>query len=131
MLTDVREIDLPTYAYRGTECEHTFDLYQSFADDALTACIECGGPVRKVLSPVGVVFKGSGFYRNDSREKGKGSTAKGTSGKSSGTGATKEKTSADASSPSTSSAASTSGSSGGSATTGSQTSTAPAKAASA
>ena len=58
---------MPTYAYRCTECGHAFDVYQSFTEDSLTVCPECSGKLRKVLSPVGVVFKGSGFYRNDSR----------------------------------------------------------------
>lgn len=58
---------MPTYAYRCTECGHAFDIYQSFTEDSLTVCPECSGKLRKVLSPVGVVFKGSGFYRNDSR----------------------------------------------------------------
>jgi putative FmdB family regulatory protein len=58
---------LPTYQYRCTECHHAFEQFQSFTDDALTVCPECGGRLRKVYNAVGVVFKGSGFYRNDSR----------------------------------------------------------------
>ena len=58
---------MPTYAYRCTECGHAFDIYQSFTDDDLKVCPECSGVLRKVLSSVGVVFKGSGFYRTDSR----------------------------------------------------------------
>lgn len=58
---------MPTYQYACTECGHEFDAVQSFSDDALTQCPECGGRLRKVFSAVGVVFKGSGFYRNDSR----------------------------------------------------------------
>ncbi|RPF26136.1 FmdB family zinc ribbon protein [Georgenia muralis] len=58
---------MPTYAYRCTVCGHEFEAKQSFADDALTVCPECGGALRKLFSSVGVVFKGSGFYRNDSR----------------------------------------------------------------
>lgn len=58
---------MPTYQYACTECGHRFDVVQSFRDDALTECPRCRGRLRKVFSPVGVVFKGSGFYRTDSR----------------------------------------------------------------
>jgi putative FmdB family regulatory protein len=58
---------LPTYQYRCTDCGHEFEEFQSFTDDALTVCPACGGRLRKVFNAVGVVFKGSGFYRNDSR----------------------------------------------------------------
>ena len=58
---------MPTYQYRCTECDHAFEQFQSFTDDALTVCPVCGGRLRKVFNAVGVVFKGSGFYRNDSR----------------------------------------------------------------
>ena len=58
---------MPTYAYACTACEHRFEIVQSFSDDSLTACPECEGRLRKLFNAVGVVFKGSGFYRNDSR----------------------------------------------------------------
>lgn len=58
---------MPTYQYACTECSHSFEQVQSFADDALTVCPVCQGRLRKVYNAVGVVFKGSGFYRNDSR----------------------------------------------------------------
>jgi putative FmdB family regulatory protein len=58
---------VPTYQYACTECGHAFDQFQSFTDDALTVCPECQGRLRKVFNAVGVVFKGSGFYRTDSR----------------------------------------------------------------
>lgn len=58
---------MPTYAYRGSTCTHEFETVQKFADAPLTECIECGGPIRRVFQPVGVVFKGSGWYINDSR----------------------------------------------------------------
>jgi putative FmdB family regulatory protein len=58
---------VPTYQYSCTECGHFFETVQSFTDDSLTTCPECGGRLRKVFNAVGVVFKGSGFYRNDSR----------------------------------------------------------------
>ena len=60
---------MPTYQYACTECGHAFDQFKSFSDDALTECPECQGRLRKVFNAVGVVFKGSGFYRNDSRDK--------------------------------------------------------------
>ena len=58
---------MPTYQYACTECGHGFEQVQSFTDDALTVCPECQGRLRKVFNAVGVVFKGSGFYRTDSR----------------------------------------------------------------
>lgn len=67
---------MPTYAYRGTVCDHQFDYVQKFADQPLTECIECGGPVRRVYSAVGVVFKGSGWYINDSRKSSGGNVSK-------------------------------------------------------
>lgn len=75
---------MPTYQYRCVDCEQSFERYQSFTDDPITVCplplngqsgngsaAECGGEVRKVFSNVGISFKGSGFYRNDSRSDGK------------------------------------------------------------
>ena len=58
---------MPTYQYSCTDCGHFFEAVQSFSDDSLTVCPECEGRLRKVFNAVGVVFKGSGFYRNDSR----------------------------------------------------------------
>jgi putative FmdB family regulatory protein len=58
---------VPTYSYRCTECDNAFDIHQAFTDDTLTVCPVCGGKLRKVFSPVGVTFSGSGFYRTDSR----------------------------------------------------------------
>ena len=59
---------MPTYQYACTECGHAFEQFQSFSDDALTVCPECEGRLRKLYNAVGVVFKGSGFYRTDSRK---------------------------------------------------------------
>ena len=59
---------MPTYQYACTECGHDFEAVQSFSDDSLTECPACQGRLRKVFGSVGVVFKGSGFYRNDSRD---------------------------------------------------------------
>ena len=70
---------MPTYSYACTECDHRFDAVQSFSDDSLTVCPVCEGRLRKVFSAVGVVFKGGGFYRTDSRS---GSSASMPAGKS-------------------------------------------------
>jgi putative FmdB family regulatory protein len=59
---------VPTYAYACKDCSHAFDIVQSFTDSTLTSCPECQGTLRKKFNSVGVVFKGSGFYRTDSRE---------------------------------------------------------------
>jgi putative FmdB family regulatory protein len=64
---------VPTYQYACTACDHRLEAVQSFSDPSLTVCPECGGTLRKVFSSVGIVFKGSGFYRTDSRS-GAGST---------------------------------------------------------
>ncbi|GGY15022.1 FmdB family zinc ribbon protein [Streptomyces anandii] len=58
---------MPTYQYQCTECGEGLEAVQKFTDDALTECPSCGGRLKKVFSAVGIVFKGSGFYRNDSR----------------------------------------------------------------
>ena len=62
---------MPTYSYACTECDNRFDAVQAFTDDALTTCEQCSGRLRKLFNSVGVVFKGSGFYRTDSRESAK------------------------------------------------------------
>ncbi|KSU58455.1 FmdB family transcriptional regulator [Gordonia sp. SGD-V-85] len=58
---------VPTYSYACTECDNKFDIVQSFSDDSLTECPQCAGRLRKLFNSVGIVFKGSGFYRTDSR----------------------------------------------------------------
>ena len=58
---------MPTYQYACTECGDQLEMVQRFSDDPLTVCPACSGRLRKVFSPVGIVFKGSGFYRTDSR----------------------------------------------------------------
>lgn len=73
---------MPTYSYACKECENRFDAVQAFTDDTLTTCPECSGPLRKLFNSVGVVFKGSGFYRTDSRA-GANSASDGDSGASS------------------------------------------------
>jgi putative FmdB family regulatory protein len=89
---------VPTYQYTCTECGEPVEAVQKFSDAPLTVCAACGGRLRKVFSPVGIVFKGSGFYRTDSR---KGATATDPATKE--TKETKEKVSADSSSSSSSS----------------------------
>jgi putative FmdB family regulatory protein len=75
---------VPTYQYVCTECGGQLEAVQKFTDDALTVHEDCGGRLRKVFSPVGIVFKGSGFYRTDSRGNGSsGSSSSGGSGSSS------------------------------------------------
>jgi putative FmdB family regulatory protein len=68
-----KEASVPTYQYACTACGEQLEAVQSFTDDPLTECPVCGGALRKVFSAVGVVFKGSGFYKNDSRKGGSGS----------------------------------------------------------
>jgi putative FmdB family regulatory protein len=58
---------VPTYSYACTACDNRFDIVQSFSDDSLTVCPACSGKLRKLFNSVGIVFKGSGFYRTDSR----------------------------------------------------------------
>ncbi len=83
---------MPTYQYTCTECGEPVEAVQKFTDAPLTVCAACGGRLRKVFSPVGIVFKGSGFYRTDSRN---GSSAAAPAAKDG-----KEKTSSDSSSSS-------------------------------
>ncbi|WP_433731386.1 FmdB family zinc ribbon protein [Nocardia sp. CA-129566] len=81
---------MPTYSYACTQCDNRFDIVQSFADEALSVCSECSGKLRKLFNSVGIVFKGSGFYRTDSRggastasEPAKSDSGSGSSGSSS------------------------------------------------
>ncbi|WP_084670862.1 FmdB family zinc ribbon protein [Sporichthya polymorpha] len=74
---------MPTYQYACTECGHEFEAVQKFSDSALTECPNCTGKLRKVFSAVGVVFKGSGFYRTDSRSSNGSSSSSSTSSSSS------------------------------------------------
>ncbi len=102
---------MPTYSYACTECDNKFDAVQAFTDDALTTCPACQGRLRKLFNSVGVVFKGSGFYRNDSRESAKTTSAASSSApseKPAGSGSEKSdkaatKTSSDSGSSSSSS----------------------------
>jgi putative FmdB family regulatory protein len=114
---------VPTYQYACTACDHRFEAVQSFSDASLTVCPACSGTLRKVFSSVGIVFKGSGFYRTDSR-----------SGSSTGAAAKSENGSAASKGESGSDAAKTTSSSSGSGSSGaskdSSGSTTPAAAAS-
>ena len=111
---------MPTYAYACTECEHRFEIVQSFIDDSLTECPKCDGRLRKVFNAVGVVFKGSGFYRTDSRNDmrrgstsssrhGSNSSSSSDSASGSASSTTSGRSSADSSSASTSSDSSSGG----------------------
>lgn len=109
---------MPTYQYQCTDCGEALEVHQSFTDDALTECPACQGRLRKVFNAVGVVFKGSGFYRNDSRgtttsSETSSSSSSSSSSASKDSGAAKEKTST-SSSTSGSSTSSSSTSTGGS-----------------
>ncbi|MGE9807796.1 FmdB family zinc ribbon protein [Janibacter sp. G1551] len=73
---------MPTYVYACRSCDHQFETVQSFSDDALTECPECDGALRKVYNAVGVVFKGGGFYRNDSRSTSSSTSSSSTSSSS-------------------------------------------------
>ena len=100
---------MPTYSYACTECDNRFDAVQAFSDDALTTCEKCSGRLRKLFGSVGVVFKGSGFYRNDSRESAKSSSNG--SAKSSSSSSSEGSSSSDTSSSSDKSSSSSSSSS--------------------
>ncbi|MET9651609.1 FmdB family zinc ribbon protein [Streptomyces sp. NPDC006460] len=108
---------MPTYQYQCTECGEGLEAVQKFTDDALTVCPNCEGRLKKVFSAVGIVFKGSGFYRNDSR--GSSSSSSPASSKPSGTSSTTSTTSSSDAKP----AASSGTTSGSSASSSSSSST--------
>ncbi|MEU8539814.1 FmdB family zinc ribbon protein [Streptomyces sp. NPDC048717] len=100
---------MPTYQYQCTECGEGLEAVQKFTDDALTECPNCKGRLKKVFSAVGIVFKGSGFYRNDSRGSSSSSTpasSKSTSSTSSSTSTSSTSSSSSDSKPATSSSTS-------------------------
>src|SRR5437879_13334811 len=105
---------MPTYQYACTTdgCGNEFELVQSFTDPAASECPVCGGPVRKVFSAVGVVFKGSGFYRTDSRAAAKSSTSTSSSSSSSSSSRSSDSSSSDSSSSAKKSDSSSSSGSG-------------------
>ncbi|MEU5656288.1 FmdB family zinc ribbon protein [Streptomyces sp. NPDC047737] len=109
---------MPTYQYQCTECGEGLEAVQKFTDDALTVCPNCEGRLKKVFSAVGIVFKGSGFYRNDSRGSSSSSTPATSSSKTSDASTssaskTESKPAASASSSSSSSSSASSTSSSG------------------
>nr|WP_208115445.1 FmdB family zinc ribbon protein [Labedaea rhizosphaerae] len=99
---------MPTYQYACKACDHRFEEVQSFTDAALTECPQCGGQLRKLYSSVGVVFKGSGFYRTDSRTGSGKSESSTTSSSDSSTSSSSSKKSTESSSASSSSSSTTS-----------------------
>ncbi|MGM1059788.1 FmdB family zinc ribbon protein [Saccharothrix sp. Mg75] len=99
---------MPTYQYACTECDHRFEAVQAFTDNALTDCPECAGRLRKLYGAVGVVFKGSGFYRNDSRSSSASPSAPAAKGESKGESKSESTSSTPASTPSSSSSSSSS-----------------------
>ena len=99
---------MPTYSYACTVCDNRFDAVQAFTDDALTTCPKCSGRLRKLFNSVGVVFKGSGFYRTDSRESSKSSVKVDKSDSSSSSSSEKTSSSSDSSSSSSTSSTSSS-----------------------
>jgi putative FmdB family regulatory protein len=95
---------MPTYQYACSACQHEFEVFQAFTDTSLTHCPECGGELRKVYSAVGVVFKGSGFYKTDSKSSSSasssGASSSGTSSSSASTKPAPAKESSPAPAPS-------------------------------
>lgn len=73
------EFVVPTYGYRCDNCDHTFEVLQKMSDDPITECEKCKGEVRRILYPVGIVFKGSGFHINDYKKPDKGGSSSSTS----------------------------------------------------
>ena len=109
---------MPTYSYACTECGHAFDVRQSFTDDPLTDCPECAngaGRLRKVIHPVGIAFKGSGFYKTDSRASGGTQGSGGPGAKDAGVGGGSTESAASTSSESDASSGSSGSSSSGAA----------------
>ncbi|KRE97358.1 FmdB family transcriptional regulator [Nocardioides sp. Soil774] len=99
---------MPTYQYACTECGHSFEQFQSFSEDALTVCPECDGKLRKLFNAVGVVFKGSGFYRTDSRSSSSSSTPASTTASTSSSDSASSSSSSSSSTTSSSSSSSSS-----------------------
>ncbi len=80
---------MPTYAYRCSACAHEFETVQKFSEEPLKTCPECGSPIHRVIFPVGIVFKGSGWYINDSRKSGEQKPEKSSSSDSPDSGESK------------------------------------------
>ncbi|HWD71889.1 MAG TPA: FmdB family zinc ribbon protein [Actinomycetota bacterium] len=86
---------MPTYEYACKSCGQHVEVVQSFKDDPLKTCAVCGGPLRKVFGSIGIAFKGSGFYRNDSRPAASSSSDKSSSDQSSSDKGSSDKSSSD------------------------------------
>ncbi|MET7788758.1 FmdB family zinc ribbon protein [Streptomyces sp900116325] len=109
---------MPTYQYQCTECGEGLEAVQKFTDDALTVCPNCEGRLKKVFSAVGIVFKGSGFYRNDSRGSSSSSAPAAASAKATGSTSSTSSTGSDSKSSASSSAPASSSSSSASSSSG-------------
>ncbi|MFK8847188.1 FmdB family zinc ribbon protein [Streptomyces sp. Ac-502] len=114
---------MPTYQYQCTACGEGLEAVQKFTDDALTECPACNGRLKKVFSAVGIVFKGSGFYRNDSRGSSSSSTPASSSSSSSGSSSSSD--SGSSSSSSSSSGGESKSSAGSSSSSGTGSSSTP------
>ena len=108
--------NVPTYDYRCNDCGETFEIWQSFSEDALTECPTCEGELKKVYSKVGISFKGDGFYKNDHGSSSKGSST--SSSESTGSSSSSDTSSDSSSTSSSSSGSSSSGSSSRSSSSG-------------
>ncbi|WP_274559535.1 FmdB family zinc ribbon protein [Streptomyces spiramyceticus] len=114
---------MPTYQYQCTECREGLEAVQKFTDDALTVCPSCQGRLKKVFSAVGIVFKGSGFYRNDSRGSSSSSTPATSSAKTAASSSSSSSSSGSSGSSSDSKPAASSSTSGSSGSSSSSSST--------
>ena len=108
---------MPTYEYRCKDCGEHLEVVQSFRDDPLTECPRCSGTLKKVFQPIGIAFKGTGFYKTDSRSSSSRSSSSSSNGSS---GASEKAGSSDSGSSSGSSSSGSSGSSGSSSSSGSE-----------
>ncbi|MGH4029761.1 FmdB family zinc ribbon protein [Actinomycetota bacterium Odt1-20B] len=108
---------MPTYQYQCTECGEGLEAVQKFTDDALTVCPNCNGRLKKVFSAVGIVFKGSGFYRNDSRGSSSSSSPASSSSSTSTSSSSSDKKASSSDSKSSSTSSGSSGSSSSSSST--------------
>ncbi len=114
---------MPTYAYACTACDHRFEVVQSFSDDSLTVCPECSGRLRKLFNAVGIVFKGGGFYRTDSRSGSSVTGSSGASGSSESSGSSSSDSGSSSGSSGSSGSSTPAASSTGSSSTGSSSTT--------
>lgn len=116
---------MPTYEYRCKDCGEHLEVVQAFADDPLTECPNCSGTLKKVFNSVGIAFKGSGFYKNDSRSS-SSSTSSARSGGSTDSGGSSSTDSSSSSSSDSSGSSSSSSGDGGSSSSSTKTESTPA-----